>query len=122
MAKIVVLKQEFTLLEIFLIVLLFSSMFIVIPGVWRMREYRTCQKNLETLRAVKIRWTETRRADAHTHPTWEDLAQSRILPKRPTCPSGGHYEIGQIMEDPRCSSTNGFIPHVLLKPKPGGKK
>ena len=59
--------------------------------------------NLPAIAAAKKRWASARSAPAGATPTAQELTPFLEDGRWPSCPAGGHYEIGALGKPPACS-------------------
>lgn len=81
---------------------------IAIPNFIRARnvalaaEADRCTTNLKAVESAKAVWAKEVKAGEGAKPEWKDLVPG-YLTKKPECPKGGVYAIGDISAKPQCS-------------------
>jgi len=98
----------FTLLEIMIVVTLIGVLAAVaIPSFTHSvakTQARACITNLRSIDMAKAEWMVTAQKPSDEIPTEADLfGDGKPLRDKPTCPSGGTYDLRRASEKPVCS-------------------
>ena len=86
---------------------------IAIPNFVKARKLaqeNACINNLRQLDAAKQQWALEKNKSVDARPTEEDLAPY-LGSQKLRCPSGGHYTLGAVGENPRCSIPGHALPN-----------
>lgn len=106
--------KGFTLVEIMIVVLIIGILLaIAVPNFVKARERsraKTCVGNLKQIDSAKEQYAmENKLADGDAvdgAALWGDgSTPGDYIKKVPACPSGGDYTVGNVGEDPTCSTT-----------------
>ena len=63
-----------------------------------------CSANRVQIQSARDQWATDQKQPATAAPTWADLVgRHKYLREPPTCGEGGHYTIGEVGEDAKCS-------------------
>jgi prepilin-type N-terminal cleavage/methylation domain-containing protein len=101
-------ESAFTLLEIMIVVTLIGVLAAVaIPSFTQSvarTQARACMANLKTIDMAKAEWMVAAQKQADEVPSDADLfGDGKPLRDKPTCPSGGTYDLRRASEKPVCS-------------------
>lgn len=105
----------FTLIEIMIVVLIIGILLaIAVPNFMTARENsrtKACIANLKQIQAAKEQWAMANNKTSTDTPTFGDLVDTgKFIKSTPSCPSGGTYTIGDMSNDPTCSTTGHVLP------------
>jgi prepilin-type N-terminal cleavage/methylation domain-containing protein len=105
----------FTLVEIMVVVAIIGLLAaILIPFFWKAREESTrkaCVGNLVQIYQAKVRWAlDNKRGPADVPADTDLFGTNGYVVKRPSCPSGGTYDIKQVDEQPTCTVPGHSVP------------
>jgi prepilin-type N-terminal cleavage/methylation domain-containing protein len=105
-------RAGFTLIEIMIVVLIIAILLgIAMPNFLKSRESsraKTCQANLRQICTSKEQWAMENRKEGSDKPTHAELVteymRARYEDVLPSCPSGGVYDVGDMVTAPECST------------------
>jgi len=70
-----------------------------------------CIGNMQRIQLAKEQWAQTHKVMGTEQPRWEDIVgRDKYFSRRPVCPGGGVYTIGDLFTKPRCSVPGHTLP------------
>ena len=90
---------------------------IAIPNFVKARtasQRNACIANMKQMHGAKATWAmETKKSSTDVPPDAELFGPDKYIAKKPECPAGGAYTIGQVGENPQCDKNAGPDLHIL---------
>ena len=111
-------RSGFTLVEIMIVVAIIGLLAaIAIPNFVKARtasQRNACIANMKQIEGAKSTWALENKKTGGDVPADGDLfAADKYIAKKPECPAGGAYVIGQVDQPPQCDKNAAPDLHIL---------
>jgi len=111
-------RAGFTLVEIMIVVAIIGLLAaIAIPNFVKARtssQRSACIANMKQMFGAKATWAlENKKSNTDTPPDAELFGADKYIAKKPECPAGGNYTIGQVDQDVTCDKNAGPDLHIM---------
>jgi len=111
-------RSGFTLVEIMIVVAIIGLLAaIAIPNFVKARtasQRNACIANMKQIEGAKSTWALENKKTGADVPADADLfGADKYIAKKPACPAGGNYTIGQVDTPPACDKNAAPDLHVL---------
>src|SRR5436190_13263367 len=111
-------RAGFTLVEIMIVVAIIGLLAaIAIPNFVKARsasQRSACIANMKQIFGAKATWAlENKKNNGDTPPDGELFGADKYITKKPECPAGGAYTIGQVDQPAQCDKNVAPDLHIL---------